>query len=155
MKETRAGDREVEALTADERKRIRDAMMFRFGAYLRPGEDISVEAEKGDEYVYSKLLLESANEGSELELEAAILAADQGGREFGSPQEVLDIAFDFLKIRMLEHFQSDRRERFHVDWRHHEVEGLQIRFRGRLRKPELEERADELLEEYEEGEGGT
>lgn len=152
MKETRAGERDVEALTAEERKRLRNAMMYRFGAYLRPGEDVAVEAEKGEEYVYTKLVLESSGDGERLELEAAILAADQGGEAFGAPGEVLDIAFDFLKIRMQEYFQSERRERFHVDWRHHEVEGLQIRFRGELRRPELEQRADELLEEHDDHE---
>lgn len=148
MKFAEAGDREVETLTPDEHKRIRNAMMYRFGAYLRPGESISIDAERGREYVYGELQLESADGSFELDLEAAILAADQGVDEFQRPGEALDLAFEVLKLRLYEFFQQDRNERFHIDWRHYTVKQTDVRFRGEVRRPELEDRADDLLEEH-------
>lgn len=147
MKFAETGDREVETLTPDEHKRIKNAMMYRFGAYLRPGESISIDAEKGREYVYSELTLSAADESFELELEAAVLAADQGVDEFEVPGEALDLAFEFLKLRLYEFFQQDRNQRFHIDWQHYTVRQTGVRFRGEIRRPELEERADELLDE--------
>ena len=46
MEFAKAGQREVETLTSDEHKRIKNAMEYRFGAYLRPGESIAIDAEK-------------------------------------------------------------------------------------------------------------
>lgn len=149
MKLSKAGDRDVETLTSDERKRIQNAMNYRFGAYLRPGESIDIGAEKGEEYVFSELTLKAADGSFRLELEAAILAADQGVDVFVDPGEALDLAFEFLKLRLYEFFQQDRSERFHIDWRHYTVKQTNVRFRGEIRKPELEQRADELLEDEE------
>lgn len=150
MKPTIEGEREVETLTADERKRIRNAIEFRFEGYLRPGEGLNIEAEKDEEYVFSEITLEAADDSLQVELEAAILAADQGVEEFAEPDEALDLAFEFLKVRLYDYFQKNRSEHFHVDWRHYTVQQTDVRFRGRVRKPELEERADKLLEEGEE-----
>ncbi|MFB6263165.1 MAG: hypothetical protein ABEL76_05990 [Bradymonadaceae bacterium] len=146
MKETEIGERNVETLDREERRRIKQAVMFRFEAYLKPGETISVDAEREDEYVYSQLNVEARDDSFELELEAAVLAADQGMETFESPQRQLDVAFEFLKQKLYEFFQSERREQFHPDWRHYTVEARAVRFRGRLRRPELERRADELLD---------
>lgn len=151
MEFAKAGRREVETLTPEEHKRIKNAMMYRFGAYLRPGESISLDAEKGEEYVFGQLTLSSADGSFELELEASILAADQGVEEFADPSEALDLAFEFLKLRMYEFFQKDRNERFHIDWRHYDARNTDIRFRGEIRRPELEERADDLLDEQTDG----
>ncbi len=148
MKFAQSGDREVETLTPQEHKRIRNAMMYRFGAYLRPGERLAIDAERGEEYVYSQLLLEAADESFELELQAAILAADQGVDRFQHPGEALDLAFEFLKLRLYDFFQKDRGERFHIDWRHYTVRQTDVRFRGEIRRPALEERADDILDEY-------
>ena len=149
MKRTKAGEREVETLTADERKRIKNAMMYRFGAYLRPGERIEIAAEKGTEYVNSELTLEAADNSFRLDLEVAILAADQGVEEFVDPGEALDLGFEFLKLRLYEYFKQERNERFHVDWRHYTVRQTDLRFRGQMRRPELEDRADEILDDEE------
>ncbi len=146
MKPAQYGDREIETLSADEHNRIQNAMQYRFGAYLRPGESITIDAERGDEYVYSEMVLESADESFHLQLEAAVLAADQGVDEFVRPQEALNLGFELLRRQLYEFFQSNRSERFHVDWRQYTVEQTEVRFRGRIRKPELERRADEMLE---------
>lgn len=153
MKPTRTGEREVETLTSDERRRIRNAMEFRFGGYLRPGESISIEAEKDEEYVYSQVVLESADNSLRVELEAAVLAADQGVEVFQDPGEALDLAFEFLKLQLYDYFKQERGERFHVDWRHYTTQQTDVRFRGRVRRPELEQEADEMLEDFEEPDG--
>lgn len=149
MKWSKVGERRVETLTADEKKRIRNAMMYRFGAYLRPGETISLEAEKSDEFVYGMLSLEAADDSIRVDLEASILAADQGVDSFVDPGEALDVAFEFLKMRLYDFFQQDRAERFHIDWRHYDISSTDVRFRGKIRRPELEDRADDLLDEQE------
>lgn len=149
MERQQVNQRDVERLEPEERQTLHDSLMFRFDAYLRPGESLTVDAERSDEYVYNQVVLESADESLRLELETAVLAADQQVEEFADPQEALDLAFEYLKIRLREFFTSDRTERFHVDWRMYEVEGTAVRFRGKLRKPELEERADELLDKHE------
>lgn len=145
--ETETGDREVETFTASERSRIENAMNYRFSAYLKPGEKITVDGEKGDEYVYTELAVEAADDSFRLDLETAMLAADQGLAEFPEPDAFMERTFEFLKLRLYEFFKSNRTERFHVDWRHYTVEGTAIRFRGRIRKPKLEEKADELLDD--------
>ena len=147
MKKTEAGERRVETFSSDERRRIENAMNFRFNAYLKPGESISVDAEVDDEYIYTELTLEAADESFRLELESAVLAADQGGETFAVPGDALDQAFEFLKLRLYEFFQSSRTERFHIDWRHYTVNQTAVRFRGKMRKPELETRADDLLDD--------
>ena len=147
MKKTEAGERRVETFSSDERRRIENAMNFRFNAYLKPGESISVDAEVDDEYIYTELTLEAADESFRLELESAVLAADQGGETFAAPGDALDQAFEFLKLRLYEFFQSSRTERFHIDWRHYTVNQTAVRFRGKMRKPELETRADDLLDD--------
>jgi len=152
MKSTRAGEREVETLTAEEQRRIRNAMEFRFGGYLRPGESIAIDAEKNDEYVYSEVTLEAADESLRVELEAAVLAADQGVEVFADPREALDLAFEFLKLQLYDYFKQERGERFHVDWRHYTIEQTDVRFRGRIRRPKLEREADAMLEDWEEPE---
>lgn len=149
MERQQVNQRDVERLEPEERQTLHDSLMFRFDAYLRPGESLTVDAERSDEYVYNQVVLESADESLRLELETAVLAADQQVEEFADPQEALDLAFEYLKVRLREFFTSDRTERFHVDWRMYEVEGTAVRFRGKLRKPELEERADELLDQDE------
>jgi hypothetical protein len=154
MEKTEAGERRVETFTADERRRIENAMNFRFNAYLKPGESISVDAEVDDEYIYSELALEAGDESFRLELESAVLAADQGAEVFPRPGDALDQAFEFLKLRLYEFFQSSRTERFHIDWRHYTVNETAVRFRGQMRKPELESRADEMLEDAEFDEAG-
>lgn len=148
MKKTKAGERDVETFTSEERRRVENAMNFRFNAYQKPGETISVDAEKGDEYVYTELSLEAPDDSFRLDLEAAVLAADQSQSRFPDPDAILDVAFEFLKLRLYEFFQSERTERFHIDWRHYTVEGTALRFRGRIRKPQLEEKADEWLDEH-------
>jgi hypothetical protein len=147
MERDEVNQREVERLERQERQSLHDSLMFRFDAYLRPGESLTVDAERSDEYVYTQVVLESADETLRLELEASVLAADQQVESFADPQEALDLAFEYLKIRLREFFTGDRQERFHVDWRIYEVEGTAVRFRGELRKPEIEKRADELLDE--------
>jgi hypothetical protein len=147
MKRSNIGDRDIETLSADEHQRIAHAMQYRFNAYLRPGESITIDAERDDDYVYSTLAVEAADESFRLELEAAVLAADQGVEEFVHPQEALNLGFELLKRQLYEFFQSNREERFHVDWRQYTIDQTEVRFRGRIHRPELERRADEMLDE--------
>lgn len=142
------GEREVETLAPRQRQLIRQALTARFGAFLKPGESIDIVAEKSEEYVYAKVTVGSADESFQLGVEAAVLAADQERIErFEAPEQILELAIEFLKRQAYDFFRSDRDERFHVDWRLYPVDKATVRFRGQVRRPELERRADDLLED--------
>ncbi|MFW5966118.1 MAG: hypothetical protein ACOCV2_01315 [Persicimonas sp.] len=142
------GKRQVETLAPRQRQLIRQALTARFGAFLKPGESIDLAAEKSDEYVYAKLTVSAADESFQLDVEAAVLAADQDRIErFEAPEQILELAIEFLKRQTYDFFRSDRDERFHVDWRIYPVDKATVRFRGQVRRPELERRADDLLED--------
>lgn len=140
--------RQVDKLAPRQRQLIRQALVARFGAFLKPGESIDIDAEKSDEYVYARVEVASADETFKLGVEAAVLAADQERLErLDPPERFLELTIEFLKLQVYEFFRRDRDERFHVDWRLYPVDTATIRFRGQVRRPELERRADALLDE--------
>lgn len=144
------GERQVERLGARQKQLIRQSLTARFAAFLKPGEALEVDAELSDEYVYGTVAVTSADDSFRLDVEAAILSADQDRiDELDPPEAYLELAIEFLKLQLYEFFRRDRDERFHVDWRLYPVEKATIRFRGQVRRPDLERRADELLEDEE------
>lgn len=138
---------DVELLSGRRKQLIRQTLISRFGAFLKPGESLEIDAEKSPEFVYSKLAIESADRTFRLEVEGSILAADLGDDELDAPEQMLELVIEFLKMQLYEFFRSDRDERFHVDWRKYPVERATIRFRGQVTRPAIEEEADELLQD--------
>ncbi|MGM0555641.1 MAG: hypothetical protein ACQEVA_04595 [Myxococcota bacterium] len=128
---------------------IRQTLISRFGAFLKPGERLEIDAERSSEYVYSTLAVEAADRTSRVEVEGSIIAADHGEETLDSPEHALELVIEFLKMQLYEFFRSDREERFHIDWRKYPVERGTIRFRGQITRPALEEKADELLDDQE------
>lgn len=125
---------------------IESSIGARFRAFLKPGESLSVEAEKTDEYVWGKLLLETADDSFEFELEGALLGSDQSQQKIYEHERKLEIVFEFLKRQFYEFFRTDRRETFHLDWKLYHLDEATVRFRAQTRKPRLEDRADTILE---------
>ncbi len=144
---TPQGGTNVELLAARQKQLIREALTTRFAAFLKPGERLEVDAEKADEYVYGTIKVTTADDSFRLDVEAAILAADQHEAKLDEPERYLELALEFLKLQLYEFFRQDRQERFHIDWRIYPVEKASIRFRGQIRKPSLERGADELLDD--------
>jgi hypothetical protein len=139
----------VELLSGRRKQLIRQTLVSRFGAFLKPGERLEVDAEKSDEYVYATLAVEAADRTFRVEVEGSVLAADQGDEELIAQEQMLELVIEFLKMQLYEFFRSDREERFHVDWRKYPTDRATIRFRGQVTRPALEEQADELLDESE------
>lgn len=126
---------------------IRQALMARFSAFLKPGESLEIDAELADEYVWAIIRLVSADESFQLDVEASILAADQGARQLEEAEKYLEMVIEFLKLQLYDYFRQDRDERFHIDWRIYQVQQFNVRFRGQIRQPTLEEQADALLDQ--------
>jgi hypothetical protein len=128
---------------------IRQTLISRFGAFLKPGEQLEIDAERSSEFVYATLAVEAADRTFRVEVEGSFLAADHGDEVLASPDAALELVIEFLKMQLYEFFRSDREERFHIDWRKYPVERGTIRFRGQITRPALEEKADELLDDQE------
>lgn len=140
---------DVELLSGRRKQLIRQTLISRFGAFLKPGEQLDIDAEKADSYVFATLAVEAAGRTFRVEVEGSILAADQGDEKLVAQDQMLELVIEFLKMQLYEFFRSDREERFHIDWRKYPVERGVIRFRGQVTRPALEDEADELLDEPE------
>lgn len=138
---------DVELLSGRRKQLIRQTLLSRFGAFLKPGEQLSIDAEKSSEYVFATLAVEAPDRTFRVEVDGAYLAADQGQEVLAAPEHMLELVIEFLKMQLYEFFRTDREERFHIDWRKYPVERGTIRFRGQITRPALEEEADELLED--------
>ena len=138
---------DVELLSGRRKQLIRQTLISRFGAFLKPGERLSIDAEKASDYVFAGLSVEAADRTFRVEVEGALLAADHGEDTLDGPEEKLELVIEFLKMQLYEFFRSDREERFHIDWRKYPVERGTVRFKGQITRPALEERADELLDD--------
>lgn len=139
-------EREVQKVAPRERMKLEQALMGRFAAYLRPGESLTLDAEKAADFVFVQLELAAADKSFELTLEAAILSQDQGEEALDDPQAHVELALEFLKMQLYEYFRSDRAQRFHIDWQLYPVERATIRFHGELRRPKLDAQADRMLD---------
>lgn len=150
MNETKKPDNaqnplEATVLAGRARQLVRQALMQRFSAFLKPGESLDIEAEHSAEYVWARIRLSRADESFQLDVEASILQADQKGVELWDPQRFLELDIEFLKLQLYEFFRQDRQERFHIDWRIYAVEAVNVRFRGLMSQPSVEREADALL----------
>src|SRR5690554_7647196 len=85
-----------ELLAGRARQLVRQALMQRFSAFLKPGESLDIEAEHSAEYVWARIRLSRADESFQLDVEASILQADQKGVELWDPQRFLELDIEFL-----------------------------------------------------------
>ncbi len=133
-------------------RRIEDRLKTRLRAYFRPGERLSLTVEDEKDFVYAQMSLQSPDGEFRLDLEAAMIVQDQDRRFVSATTSRARVlgAIEFLSEKLEEYFRSQRRIRFHIDWRLYPFKAATVRFRGRLRHPELEERADEWLDTNEE-----
>ncbi len=128
-------------------REIEGRLRVRFRAFLRPGEKIALSVEDEEDFVYAQLLISSRDETFQLDLEAAVIEQDQEEglvRATTSAMRLL-AAIEYLSSQAEEFFRSQRRARYHVDWRIYDCEGARVRFRGQQRRPDLEAQATDLL----------
>ncbi len=122
--------------------RLRDALLTKYGSYLKPGESLSIDAERTVEHSWASIVLERGQD-LRVELEAAALPADTD-RVWDANSE-LENVLDFLDVNLEEFFEEDRHARWHDDWRQYDYHDSVLRFRGSIVKPGLEALADEWL----------
>ncbi len=144
-----AATRPEQELLAEAGLRIQKAMLSRFRAYLKPGERLRAHIEKDEGFVYAQLIVELPDGSFRLDLEAAVIVHDQDFEltQAIGPAARIELGFEFLRTQLHDYFRHNRVNRFHLDWRIYPFEGTQMRFRGRLKSPELEAMADALLGE--------
>ena len=129
-------------------RRIERRIKTRLRAFFRPGERLRLSVEDDQDFVYARLSVLLPDDSARLDLEAAVIEQDQDRRfvERTTSRKRMLAAIEFLSDQLEEYFRSQRRQRFHVDWRRYPFDVATVRFRGRRRRPKLERRADELLE---------
>lgn len=132
-------------------RRIERRLKARFRAYLRPGEKLRLSVEDEEDFVYAQMSLSLPDETFRLDLEAAMIVQDQERQflEGTTSRTRLLGAIEFLSEQIDGYFRSQRDSRFHVDWRLYPFDAATVRFRGREHRPDLEERATELLDDEE------
>ena len=130
-------------------RQVERRIKARLRAYFRPGEKLRLTVEDDEDFVYAQMALLLPDESFRLDLEAAMIIQDQDRRfvDNTSSRTRLLGAIEFLSEQIESYFRSQRDLRFHVDWRLYPYNASTVRFRGRERRPELEERATELLED--------
>lgn len=130
-------------------RRVERRLKTRLRAYFEPGEKLRINVEEEEDFVYAQLALRKGGDRFRLELEAAIIVQDQEHLfvEATTPRSRLMGAIEFLSERLEQYFKNQRGLRFHVDWRLYPFDSATVRFRGRERRPELEEQATQLLDE--------
>ncbi|MEC9398705.1 MAG: hypothetical protein VX475_13845 [Myxococcota bacterium] len=140
-------------LAPADRLALSRAMTRDHEAFLAPGERFAIDAEVGQpgpngapEYVWAQLLLGTPDDTFRLEVEGAMVPADQPPEQsFPEGRDAISELLAFLRLQVYEFFRLDRQLRFHDDWRLQPFQGKTLRFRGAVRYPGLDERADELL----------
>lgn len=136
----------VRPVSAEELAQLHEALATRHGARLKPGEGITVRAERLPEHVAAVLVLASADDAMRLELEAAVIP-DDDHKAVATPDEQLDAAVDFCDAMLTEFLDNDRFGNFHDDWRLYDFDDLVVRFRAQLTHPNIDALADAWLAE--------
>lgn len=131
-------------LTKNEVGKINDALIAKYGGYLRPGEAMAAIVDTTEEYSLVRIVLSS--EMIRAEFAAAIEFEDAHKTEVVQ-EDAWSTALDFLDLQLEEFFQSDRLLILHEDWRVYDYLGLKVKFQGLNRRPNLEAIADQWLRE--------
>ncbi len=152
MTSPKSGDDPFVVVTEKALRQIERRLKTRFRAYFRPGERLRLSVEDEQDFVYAQLSMQLPGGTFRLDLEAAMIVQDQDDHfvKATTSRGRLLGAIEFLADRLEEYFRSQRRIRFHIDWRLYPFEAATVRFRGRQRHPELEEQATDLLEQQDE-----
>lgn len=133
-------------LAPADRLAIARALTADFEAFLAPGERFDVKGEVKPEYLYSQIILRSADQSFQLDLESVTVSREENPSAAElTDHDGLELLFDFLRVQLYEFFRADRSMRFHVDWRAYAFEGYTLRFRVNISSPSLDARADALL----------
>lgn len=135
-------------ITSAALRKIETRLRARFRAFLRPGERMALKVEEEEDFSFAHLSLSIPDGSYHLDLEGAVIVQDQEENFLvsGTSRDRLLMAIEFLSVALNDYFRGQRRERFHPDWRLYPFEGAQVRFRGGLSYPGLEEKATQLLE---------
>lgn len=136
---------EIPAVSAADLGKLRDALSIRYGAKLRPGEVLTVDAERSAEQCWARIEIALADNSYQLEVEAAAVPDDVSAESSWDPVAAFELVLDLLDAQLDEYFDGDRFARWHEDWRIYEFEGSHLRFRGREARPDLEALADAWL----------
>lgn len=134
----------VKPVDADELSEIRDALSQQFGRYLQPGESMTIDAERDEEKCWARVVLATADDSFQLELEAVSLPGDDDGK--WDPVARFDDVIDLLDANLDEYFEEERHHFFHDDWRLYTFENATLRFRGAETRPDIDALADAWLE---------
>jgi len=129
-------------LTKSEVGKINDALIAKYGGYLRPGEAMAAIVDTTEEYSLVRIVLSS--ESIRAEVAAAIEFEDAHKSEV-IEEDAWTIALDFLDLQLEEFFQSERALIMHEDWRVYDFLGFKVKFQGLNRRPNLEAMADQWL----------
>lgn len=135
----------IQPISAEELGKIRDAMSGRYGLKLKPGEALTVNAERSAEQCWVRIEIETADGSYLLEAEVAALPSDVPAVSTWEPLQAFDDALDLLDEQLHDYFENDRFAKWHDDWRVYDFEGANLRFRGRESRPDLEALADAWL----------
>lgn len=138
----------MDPLTPDERARLIAGLDDRHRELLRPGERFALTGKEEKHWVGALLALEGGAEGTRLELELRVEPKALGV----DPDTAMHLCLDGLDLVLGEWLESGRSERFDSAWETRDLEGREMAFRGRLRRPALEAEASRLLGEPEEDE---
>ena len=136
---------DVTPLSAKELGKVRDAISSQFGHYLKPGETLTVDAERDNKQCWARLEIGTADDSFSLELEAAALPSDAPFDAKWDAEARFDDVVDMLDAQLADYFENERHALFHDDWRIYDFEGAVLRFRGRESRPALESLADAWL----------
>jgi hypothetical protein len=115
------------------------ALAERLSGRLEPGERVRVWGESGED-VRATLILEGGGSGDRLVLEVRVPVA-------GKSDLARDVALDALDLLLLEHLESGRDLHYPGVWEGRELCGRALQVRAERTFPELDARADALLEE--------
>ena len=145
MSKENAKTKNVAPVSPADLLQLRDALSMKFGVYLRPGEGLSLDADRSAEHAHAVVVLTSSDETSFVEVEAASVPEDQDAPAEWDAEEALVLVIDLIDIHLEEFFEEERVPRFHDDWRPYDLEGQHLRLRGVHTRPQLDALADAWL----------
>ncbi|QED26007.1 hypothetical protein FRD01_01770 [Microvenator marinus] len=130
--------------TKENGRKINEALIAKYGAYLRPGEAMAAVLDITEEYALVRVVLAATDESFRFEIAGALEFEVEHKAEVDEA-EAWSVVLDFLDLQLEEFFESDRVLVTHEDWRVYEYLGYSLKFQGIHRKPELEKLADQWL----------
>jgi len=137
-------EEKVQPVSDEERQRVREALVAKYGPHLEPGETLTIDLERRREHCWGMVVLETSDDALRVEIEAAVVEQDLEDESL-SLQRRFDAVLDLLDLQLHRFLSGERIERFHDDWRIYDLDGVTARFRGQVTKPSLDRLADAWL----------